>query len=84
MIETLNEKQITDLRNMVKEAVDSLTRQEAEKQLRTDISTRAKEELEMPKRQFNQLVKVVYKQNLEDLEQEVVELTDLVQIITKK
>lgn len=81
MIETLNEKQVTALRGMVKECSDSLARQEAEATLRKEIATRAKEELEMPKRQFNQLVKVIHKQNLEAMKADVVELEDLVDII---
>lgn len=81
MIDVLNEKQIADLRNMVKESVDSLMRQDAEKTLRSEIAARAKEELEFSRKQFNQLVKVVYKQNLEELETELTALTDIVEII---
>jgi hypothetical protein len=46
----------TKLNNMVEEAVDSHIRSSAEKNLRSDIATRAKEELALKTSDFNALV----------------------------
>lgn len=81
MIETLNEEQVTLLKGMVQEAVDSMYRADAEKGLRKDIADRAKDKLDLPSKQFNALVKIAYKANAEQLNQETTELLDLAEAV---
>jgi hypothetical protein len=79
MIDTLNEKQRETLKAMIREGVDSKYRQQAEKDLQRDISTRAKEEFEMPKREFNMLVNIAYNQNGREIDKQTSEILDLAQ-----
>lgn len=80
-IETLTEEQVAKLRGMVKEAVDSMYRADAEKDLRKDIADRAKDEFEMTKKEFNALVKIAYKQNARQIEEETTEVLDLAEAL---
>jgi len=81
MIETLNEEQVKKLRGMVKEAVDSIYRADAEKGLRKEIAERAVEELEIPKKLFTQVCRVVYKQNRKKVNEEITAVLDLADIV---
>lgn len=79
MIDTLNEEQRKKLKGMVKEAVDSKYRQQAEKDIQKEISTRAKEEFEMPKKEFTMLVNIAFRQNGRQVDRETTEILDLAQ-----
>lgn len=57
----LSPEEINKLKGMVSEAVNSHYRRDAEKELLSDIGTRAKDELKIPKKLFNALVTTAYK-----------------------
>jgi len=54
--------ELVKLNDMIEEAVDSLIREDSEKQFRKDVAERAKEELKLKSSQFNALVKERFNQ----------------------
>lgn len=65
------------LSGMIKEAIGSFYREQAEKDLRKEIAEAAEEEFGkdvMPKRKFNALAKHAYKLDAEDLKAELEEI----------
>jgi hypothetical protein len=52
----LTQPEMAELDGMIRESLDSLTRQEAEKTLRSDIASNAKDKFKMTPAQFNKLV----------------------------
>lgn len=67
----------------VKEASDSLMRQEAETQLRRDIAANMKDQFKMPGKDFNRMVKVYHKQALAKLQREQDEFAEMYEAIMK-
>lgn len=80
-VERLNPEQRRKLRNMTEQAVGSKYRDDAEKEFRRDIATRAKDELGISKKLFNRLVNVRYKESLEEVTTEAEDLTELYEIV---
>lgn len=80
--------ELATINNCVEECVNSLIREDAEKQLRKDIVDRAKEELKMKPAMFNMLVKERFdSKSTKTLEkhEEIVELNDqLINAIKKQ
>lgn len=66
----LNEKQREQLANMVEEGVNSKVRQDAEQDFMKELRKRAKEELGIPTKIFNQVVNVAFKHNGNELDAE--------------
>lgn len=67
----------------VKEASDSLMRQEAETQLRRDIAANMKDQFKMPSKDFNRMVKVYHTQALAKLQREQDEFAEMYESIMK-
>lgn len=65
------------LRNFMQEISDSLTRQQAEKDLVKEICERAKEEIEIEPKKMRKLGKILYDNSLTEIQQDVEELVDL-------
>ena len=77
----LNPVQKEALKNAVKESVNSCYRMDAERDLKKEIATKICEELEIPKKVYNSLVKMAYKQDANKLNEEFIEILDLAEEI---
>lgn len=75
----LNQRELQKLRAMKTEATSSLLREDAEKDLRREIANRAKDELNIDKKLFNKLVRLDYKDQVEEASNEVQEIEDILQ-----
>ena len=73
----LNEEQRSVLKNAVQEMVNSHYRAQSEKDLQKNISTRMKEELELPLRLFRKLAKTAYEDSAKKQNAELTEILDL-------
>jgi len=73
----LNEEQRTMLKGMVGESVASCYRSQSEKDLNKEISKRVKDELGIPKKLYNSLVKRAYNRDGDILNSEVTAVLDL-------
>ena len=74
-------KSRSDIRNAVKEAVDSKIRIDAEKDLIKQISARMKEEQDMPPALFNSLVNTYHKQDLDKKQVQTEEFFDTYSVL---
>lgn len=77
----LNPEQRKVLKGLVQESVNSLYREDAEKQLRKDIADRAADELEIDKKYFNKLCRTVFKDSLSELGEEAEVIANLYEMI---
>lgn len=75
----LNKDQLQKLRKMKQEALGSMLREDAEKDLRKEIAERANQELNMEKKTFNKLVRLDYKDQMEEVSNEIRELEELLE-----
>lgn len=73
----LNESEQKKLSEMVGEAVNSKTRIAAENDLLKDIRKRAKDELEIKPKVFNQIVKIVMDRSAQQYEEETETVLEL-------
>jgi hypothetical protein len=72
----LTKQEMIKLNGMVKEAVDSLIRSEAEKSLRKDIADRVKEELNFKPAMFNAVVMERYNDSITEKLAKLEEIVD--------
>tara|TARA_Y100001973_G_C5169022_1_gene317899 strand:- start:751 stop:996 length:246 start_codon:yes stop_codon:yes gene_type:complete len=63
----------------VNDAIDSLTKEQAEKDHRKQIAEDVKEELDVDKAQFNRTCSAIFKDNLDKKVQETEEIQNLVE-----
>ena len=77
----LSAEQSEALGKMIQEAVNGKYRIAAEQDFIKDIAERAKEELELPPKFFNQLVNVAYRDNADKINEETTALLDLAEQI---
>jgi Transcriptional regulator DsbA len=77
----LSNEQRTALKGMVEESVSSNYRTQSEKDLRKEITKRAKDELDIPKKLYNSLVKRAYKRDGDTLNSEITAVLDLAEEI---
>ena len=75
----LNPEQVELLKGMIQEAVNSRYREQSEKDLRKEIATRAKEELEISTKLFNSLVTRAYKSDAEKVNAETTAVLDILE-----
>lgn len=80
----MNPEERKKFRNMLQEAVNSHYREEAEKELRRNIAERAKEELNLEKKQFNRLARVVYRDEIKKVEEEAEGISELYEVFTQR
>lgn len=79
MVDQLTQSELVKLDGMIREAVDSKYRQQAEVELRKEIAENAKETFEMKPAFFNDLVNERYNEKLTETiskKQEVIDLND--------
>ena len=65
-IRPLTQPELVTLNKLIEESVDSRMRIDSEKEHQKDIATRAKEELDLPTKRFNQLVGQRHENKLSD------------------
>jgi len=75
----LNDEKKLLLKNALKEAVGSKYREQSEKDLRKEIATKIKQEIELSPRQFNRLVSHAYKDDAVELNKSTTEVLDLLE-----
>lgn len=71
------------LKGFVQEAVDSLTREASEKEFRKEVAENAMKELDLDKKTFNNLVKRVYKRDIEKETTKIERVSELYEVATK-
>lgn len=77
----LNPNDRQKLKNAVQECVNSMYREDAEKDFRKDAAGRMVDELGVEKKQFNKLVRLTYKQECDKFSQENESVLDLAESI---
>ena len=75
----LNPEQLVVLKGMIQEAVDSKYRVQAEKDLVKEITTRAKDEMHIPKTLFGSLVQRAFKSDADKVNAETTAVLDLLE-----
>lgn len=73
-----------DVQAAIKESAGSLLRQEAERDLRKEIAKKAKENWQISPSDFNKLVKIYHKQNLDEIQEATEELIGLYEMVFSK
>ena len=73
-----------DVQAAIKEAAGSLLRTEAERDLRKSIAKKAKDDWQISTSDFNKLVKIYHKQNLEEIQEETDEIISLYEMVFSK
>lgn len=73
----LTSDDIQKLKSMVDEAVNTMYRMDSERELKKEIAKRAKDELGIPPKLMNKLVRVAYKQDGDKQNKELTSVLDL-------
>jgi len=80
----LTEADKIDMQGAIKEAAGSLLRAEAERDLRKQIAKKAKEDWQIRPADFNTLVRIYHKQNIDEIQEATDEIVGLYEMVFNK